>query len=330
MSEIIYRTSAVVRGPWFLNQIELEELDVILEEQEAQLQSYAKKKIDQEVLDDVQSEKRLSERYKLPKEINWEEKEKEIRGRLEDSSRFAVERTILMCYVDGKKLSVNSFSEAMRHPESTNSYIEGFIVSLKCAGISCTVKLDDDYQCFSINVYPENLKESQEIFRAFQHWAITHQPPKWQSLWLSAPRLLSLWFFVMAIVFLASFGISENSKFLLKEQAHKMISAGIAQKDSLKAQELMLALLSNYSPPTSTIVVSRWYIWLLGVGSVLAIILCVKPSKIYVGVGKGRIWVRNWRWWLNFVFYTIPASLFLSLLASIIFEKIKPLLGIGA
>jgi hypothetical protein len=309
MAELVYKTSVEIPRPVILGHEALLRLDGILEEYWQNLNKRKEESIRTQV--DREMDESLTRYPAL-----YQEEEKKVSRRKEVetwvASRCADDAlSISIEFSDDTKLSVKSFTEAMRHPHVMKEAPGGFEVSLRCKEVRCKVTLRENWGGLSIEVSPEGSPIANDLFGALKDWAMRNRAPSWQRLWhrgqLLVVFLWGVWLSSVLIVPGVIYGGA--SKTAYSAEAAKLLSKGLSSGDQLKATEIMLALASGYSPAPARATLPGWY-WLLTIGGLALCLILSFPPNCVIGLGAGEARLRRWKVWLGFVFYSVPVFLF--------------------
>jgi hypothetical protein len=330
MAELVYKTSVEIPRPVILGHEALLKLDGILEEYWQILNKHREESIQRQI--DREMEEGLTQ---YPSLYNEEQKKVSLRGRVEKqlAQRYADDAlSISIHFSDDTKLSVRSFSEAMRHHHVTNKTPDGFRVSLRCGEVRCIVALRDDSGGLAIEVSPEGSPNANDLFGALKDWAMRSRAPSWQRFWHRRRALVVLlwWLWTSSVLAVPLVIYSEATKTDYKAEAAKLLSKGLSSGDQLKATEIMLALASDYTPARVVrFTLPGWY-WFLTVGGLALCLILSFPPNCVIGLGAGEARVRGWRVWLKLVFYSVPIFLFTTFLLPFLVRLVRILLHLPA
>jgi hypothetical protein len=241
-------------------------------------------------------------------------------------------RTITFRLRHDKELETSSFEEALLHPAVMHENVLGLKYEIRVRDTTASLVLEkntkervnkqtnwtlfdteENETELQITVEPRSGALNQELFAVLRDWAINVQPPAWQR-WILNIRsigriVLFLWVFFFAVNFFSP--TPPNFKEHYKQEARKLLDQGITANNQQKALELLLAIESDYVPPSANPTPptrsSRSLITnLLGIFAVSVIAFF---PELCIGVGKGKQYLGWWQTWVRFVSITVPSLL---------------------
>jgi len=234
-----------------------------------------------------------------------------IEGRVSKRRAEQRRKSIVLFLPNGRKLTVNSLKEAFIEPSLARETPVGFHILMRGAEISVDLQIDADLpEYLRIDVERESDPVARQIFADLYDWALAVKPPRWQELWSAGFAPFIAWpVYVMVALITLQVAFNSDSKAALRREAYAILKDGISASEERRALEVTLALVSDYELPSAraTGLTPRTGTLLL-TGLAICIVLSITP-KFAMGIGHGQIVVHRWRWWLRFVFYTIPAAL---------------------
>jgi hypothetical protein len=319
MSEFFYQTSESIRGPWLIPGEQLRALDKILTDEYARLIERNQKVLDADVEDQLRRDLEFESRENRTKE-EIKQKRDQIKKSLRDYHRYTESRELVMFFdKDKRKMKVEKFEDALRESTLMDEVPTRFEAKIECGEIRCDVGLSKYLNTLDIRVSPEHLSEARELFVSLLGWAKANRPPKWQQLWRTFNGLQ--WILWMVVLFISFGVVSDSAKTAYKQEASALLQKGVSQENQLRAIEILLALQSDYSPPSREGSVPGW-LKLLFFGGLITCIATSFAPKTILGIGKGEDKIRFWRWWLRFVFYLVPAFLFLNVVWPLVHDRV--------
>lgn len=305
-----------IDGAWHFTRVSLERLDSILDSAWSWLQIERKRRIKGDV------EKQL--RQWMPNVTGADPAErKEHRKRIRKSvtAGFDIhgnERRIIVSFQSGRKLVVERFSQAIEDNSTANDRPTGFDVQLKCARMSLEIIYSGGlFSSLRVYTYPSNVAGLTGFIAKVRQWAEDASVPRWQQIWRNWVGWH--WFVVLVAISLIASIMSSidktGSKKQLAHAAHELLKDGISEDERQRADELILALLSNYQPSTpKNLVAERVVMFMLGM-LVLSVPFSFAP-KTTIGIGAGIksirrqvAWATTVKWLGSFLFFGVCASL---------------------
>jgi hypothetical protein len=318
MSEFFYQTSESLSGPWLLPGEQLRALDKILSDEYSRLIERNERLLEVEVEDQLRRDLDFeSKEIRTREEIK--QKREQIKKSLRVYHRYTESRELVIFFdKDRRKMKVEKFEDALRESTLMDEVPTRFEAKLECGEIRCDVGLSKYLGTLDIRVSPEHISEARELFVSLLGWAKANRPPKWQQLW---PTFNGLQWILWIAVLLISFGVvSDSAKTAYKQEASALLQKGVSQENQLRAIEILLALQSEYSPPSRGGSLPGWLKLLFFGGLITCIVTSFAPKTI-LGIGKGEDKIRFWRRWLRFVFYLVPSFIFLNVVWPIVHDR---------
>ena len=190
---------------------------------------------------------------------------------------------------------------------------------------------EDNETELQITVEPRSTSLSQELFGVLKHWATGVQPPIWQR-WILNIRFLGRWILFLWILILAAGFFSTappNFKEHYKQEARKLLDQGINSSNQQKALELLLAVESDYAPPSAKPVPARWSSRSLitNLIGLFAVSVIAFFPELCIGLWRGKQYLRWWQTWMRFVSVTVPGLLVARYVWPQLFSLVEKALG---
>lgn len=316
MSRLQYYTKKTFKGPWLLDANALRELDEHL----------------------IKHWKLLEERRinLLEDEINEAESRKDIYSELEErieqiqyNSKYANGIKQISIIYEDSSYPCESLKTALQSIELTGKNPLGLIISMISGDIKCLIALSET-DGLKIDITPEKVKESQDLFVDIYNWADKYKEKIPQQIWQRIAET-PWWRFVYIIFFLTFILIGYiililqqyQSVLDAQQRAIDLIDRGITNANLIEAVTLLLEMQVkgriDFKLP-------RWFFGLSLVVFFFVTILHIRP-KIVLGIGKGVERIRWWRFWIRFVIFTIPASV-LGFIGPYLVDLVKKIFGI--
>jgi hypothetical protein len=307
MAELIYPTSLTWEGPWLLGSEKLNLLDEILDEFWPQLKERGGDPFKREV------ESRVAELLAQGREATREEVEKEISWR-----RPKYSKTLTLYLETGKSLEVDSFKEALLHPQVQTELADGFRAAIESGELKAEVRLG---LWMSIEVSPAKDALAVALFGALSNWAASSTPSKWLRRWRGLSGIQWMAYFFLVVILLGV--VAENpGKKSAQAEAVKLIQDGVSSSNQPKALETLLKL--AVSPDAVNPHIPAWLYFLAFGGLALCVLLSFRPPAVILGIGAGEKRLRRWKTWLKVVFVVVPAFVFTNVLWPLIASRFLP------
>lgn len=333
-------TSATLEGPFMLDSKQLEELDKLLGEEKARLEAYRNQLVEDAVNEEFakyqasrkearytrtfrEDEKELKEQWDLRQRAKEEQDEKDDRERAVSYANRLYKPASLEVTVfapSGKRFSAETFAEINRAPGMHEHHAKRCLIRLEAARVTCKVDIDRDFVSGSeaeIEVSPASVEASQELFVRLRRFFERSQSHRVIRFLHSAPPLHWLVFGLYFFVGVQVAGRRIEPPHPARLEAAKLLSDGYKQTDQAKAVELLLRLQAEPGPPAQTSI-ADWFLPWLAVLFAISVAMHFWP-RVEIGVGRGDDRIVRWRWWLKFMYATIPLAIFAG--------TVKPYLG---
>jgi hypothetical protein len=268
----------------------------------------------------------------------------------DSSNQDSSVRTITFRLRHDKELETSSFRDALFHPAAINENALGLKYEVKVRDITALLVLEkntkeraikqtnwtifdteENETELQITVEPKSAALSQELFAVLKDWAVGVQPPIWQK-WVLNFRgfgrlALFFWLLLLGVFFFSP--TPPNLKEHYKQEARKLLDKGIDSNNQQKALELLLAIYSDYVPPSAkpvpTMLSSRSLITnLLGLFAVSVVAFF---PELCIGLWRGKQYLRWWRTWVRFVSVTVPGLLVARYFWPQLFNLVEKALG---
>jgi len=321
MRGLQYSTDDIIEGPWLLDTNALKDLDSIIQKHWRSLESRRNQLLDLAVDDEYKKyEKQLS--------ISHQYVSEQLELFRRSHPVYSVSYLQICLRYKKSRYFCESFESAFRERSLFDSIPNGFAIEFNSVDIKCKIDLSEQ-NGMSINVVPEEVMESQELFLDIYQWTIRHRAPYWQRLWGKiADRGYWPYFAIVVVsslVLLVINTFSANSEILaLQEAAQRLIDQGLSTSNMPQAIELLLKM---QILDRSTIEFPGWYTVVVFGSIILGIILHIRP-KIVLGIGKGSNYLRSWKIWQVLVGVTIPTLIFYNFVLPPVVNFIKQLINI--
>ena len=305
-------------GPWLLDGDKLEALDKILDEEWPRLSKRNEDRLEKEL------DKKMEHYNDLNKLAGTRPESAEALSKIREETRASLmrypydygEERLITIHLKEKKVTVKSFSEALREPNLLNETPVGFEMTVKNGDIKCEVEAGRGRKSLEISVSPEHVAEAREMFAALQRWANNSRAPKWQQLWVSGKGVMwFLWVFIVLLSISMASDDKTTAKDNYKEQAKQLLIGGVTPDNQTKAIEILLALQAEYVParPARPFSYPAWFSILFFGGLIICILFSISP-KIVLGIGKGQDLIHRWRAWSRFIFVLVPGFVLVNII----------------
>jgi hypothetical protein len=309
MASVSFPTARTIECPLLIEASHLESLDKIFDQHLPQLQAHNEKRIAEEA-------SRGTRQYVLRRYItedNAEAYEAKLKKELSDDYKYRKVRSVSIYLTRGREITAKNFTEAMNLPVGDDELPVGFSAVLRVGVIKANLNTGYRFnQKITVEVEPNNTEVALSLFGALSNWASGIEAPKWQQKWCAwkaAPvLLLSMWLFigVLAVPFT---NWNEAGKSAAKEEARKLLAGGVNANNERRATELLLAIESDYVPPSvraPSLGVKYWSY--VSLGAIILFVVTIYPSMC-IGLWKGKRRLHAWRAWMRILTIGIPALL---------------------
>lgn len=308
MPELTYRTTTEIGAPLLITAKALRELDTVIATQLPKLKEAQEQLISDKV------DERISKSAWALGQNPPAEKVQELRLDYAEQARKELlegySTEVVVRFLNGSRLKAKSFDEAASHAEISDSVPTGFEVEVKAGSVSARINTGSYGPGLDISVSPSAYEPPSYFFSALRTWGRSIEAPRWQPAWvdheLARFLLWALWFAVVFTWF--SIHVDTAAKNYYREQAHKILKDGVNSGNEQKALETLLALQSEYSPPTPGEPLGRRF-WFFTLGGLTTCIILNIHPKLEIGLGKGEHRILAWRRWMKFVFVAVPGSI---------------------
>lgn len=310
MAILSFPTTRKIQCPLLIEANHLESLDRIFDRHLPQMQ--------EEKIRGVAEEASQMVRQGLRKHYIKEEKaaasEAEYKQELANSSKYRESRVVSIYLTKGREIIATNFSEAMDQPVGEDELPVGFSAHMRVGEITARVSaVGHWHKEMTVQVDPNDNEVAQSLFGALSNWASGIEAPKWQQKWLEnkwiASGLLLIWL-VAGGMFIPFGNWNEAGKNAAKEEAKKLLAAGGINTDNEhRAIELLLAIQSDYRPPSiSTPPLGLKYWSYLFLGALILLAVTIYPD-LCIGLWKGKHRLHHWRLWMRTLTLAVPGLL---------------------
>lgn len=296
-----------MKGLWLLSQEDLESLDRLIDAEWVKL-------LDAKKADQKAAVKKARERAK---ELGrYDNKTTEERKELSKTIRVEVQkaqewkgdfRRVEIHFKSGKRHVVERFEEALRDLTLQDEIPTRFASVIHCGEIEAKVELNGWFSRnqVTVDIAPDSSPPAIQFAETLRLWFRSKNGPKWQQLWVS------WWGVAWVIVFVAlqalpAIAKEPNPSERWMAEARELLHRGIQPKESQRATELILSILSGNSERSSA-GSSGWVLVTFAAIFLMAIILTIRPCST-IAVGKGSAAIQRYQCWSRLVSYTIPVT----------------------
>lgn len=323
MKQLLFSTKLNLNGPWLLDSNSLKDLDKAISENWIKLEGRRVKLLNSEV---------KTRRANLPENMTSKELKEQLDKIKQLSPHSHGIKEVRIFFSNDSRFICEDFETAFSERGLVTETPIGFEVILKSGDITCRIEAYLENQ-LKIEVTPEELPESQELYMALREWALNYHPAYWQRLWISIAKyrvyFAGLIVFVTgAYIYLLQFFTYFLASSSTENKINQLLKAGIDQSNLPEAVELLLTTQIEQSTSSWTNKISPLILLLLGITIFLLMIISPIYPKVVLGIGKGSNYIRIWRIWLTSVALSIPAFIFFNFVSPYIVDFVKRFLGI--
>jgi hypothetical protein len=262
----------------------------------------------------------------------------------EDRSTERTKRSVILYLSAGRTVKSTRFGDAIKQPNIGTEEPLGFRVQLEFGRMKATISLTklvrnvvqptsptqfqvvQESQKLDFSVEPSDHQAAPELFGLIENWATDLAPSAMMRNWVKyRPGFVIL---LVCWLFCGWLYPHVNTKGTVADQyrdeAARILNDGITEKNERRALEMVLAIQADIPPPPGHISwrPTRAYWGRYGLGAVILLVLSCSPTVV-IGVWKGKATLRAWHRWNRFVLFSVPGTMFLTL----IWPKIIGLLG---
>ncbi|MCC7359169.1 MAG: hypothetical protein IT317_06815 [Anaerolineales bacterium] len=326
MPELRYGTDLSIAGPWQLDSQQLIELNVILDEAWTRLHLGWQNEVNKEV------QRRLSDYEKMLAEYGKTATAEELAAReteyRKDVVRFvSPNRNTKIRFRTKEVFDCATIAEAIRERSTLDKTPAGFVTSMEIGKLRCKVSLNDSHiyasSTLDIQVSPEESSEAKELFVALRNWAIRNQPSSLLRWWARVGGATLFWALALSVwgLFVIWIAVTLSTTSAAKSRARDLLDFGISDSNMAEAVELLLILQVDYLPGTTPRDVSV-PIWLkaYSFGGLVAVVLLWYKPDVELGIGMGEQRIATRRRWQSLVLKALPAAIFGTIVAPLIYE----------
>jgi hypothetical protein len=311
MAKISIPTIRKVKPPLLIEAAHLEALDQIIERNLVGMREYNNK----EIADEAAKRVRTYVHRRLISEQNAAAEEEKYKKEFSASFEFREERSVSIYLTKGKEIKALTFSEAISQPVGDDELATGFLAYLKVGRMRAKVTLGPESwrPHLEVEVQPNDIELTQQLFGTLSNWASAFEAPKWQQRWVNMKWLpssiLFLWL-MMGVLFVPLAQWSQAGAQANKEEGRQLLSSGgVNASNEQRAISIILAIESEYSSTNvhaKPLGLKYWAYVIFG-GLILGAV-SIFPNTC-IGLWKGRRRVAAWRWWIRLLTVGIPLSL---------------------
>lgn len=328
MSELHYRTTISIPGPWLIEGESLVSLDELLTHELAILDGIRKRELNNEVKRSL-SRLRAESYFAAKSDDRKKEAEKENKAHvIKYSEHRHVTREVVVALANGQKVKAESFSEILRVPEAQSGTVESCEVEIRCGEFRASIAFPKYYgQSMEISVSPPSKEAAAQFFVRIEQWAQSNASPKWVRMWRDLhPLPLTIAPAILGALSLA--GVSEQvSTPDIRESARNLLKADLTTEEQAEAFQLILSSIAASPAPQRKMVAEPWFVVAAGITALMCVLLWF-PPKSAIGIGTGVRSIKRWRTWLWIVSVVIPGFAFMGVFSSIVgsalFESLRP------
>jgi hypothetical protein len=316
MVTILHSTQKSWNGPWLLDGVSIKELDNIISTYWEKLERRRKSLL----------EKDIKERYKSYKKIYGNTLPDHIKETLElhtSESSFALtdkQFNIILSRDHARFFPCESFGTAFRERALLDEIPCGFAVYLTSGDVTCKLFVDYDTNKLEVEIKPNDVAESRELFTDVYTWVDRHSQTPIQRFfeWLSRRK----WFLIVpytSTMFLLFVQAQDRTMENLRDKAIDFLQTGISQSNVIEAVDILLRIETQSVTP-QPMHFPTWFWFSLGGLTYLVLALFLQP-RVILGIGKGTRRIKLWKWWQGILLITIPLFI-VGLLSSFFGERI--------
>lgn len=294
----------VHKGPWILNQNDLEDLEIVLIE----IEKYLAQSLEIEIIEFVEAENAA---YTL----SPDEKQKKISDAGERYAFIRREKKITLISSDGKRLIGESIREILKDSSLDSFDPKEFHVFMEWGNnnnfrLEVPTSLDGELR-LDINCF--DLSKSNDIRLDFNNWLNKRRPQRKIQFWSEWSQLMAVFLATPIIIFSILFFDTDYSTYhsVVKRESMELLEKGIDSSNVYQAVELLMKEQINYAPkdfvPQKIENDPVYLIWLC-ITSFLFIVAAIPPVTT-IGLGKRKRKAELYKVWIKIVTVTVPAAL---------------------
>jgi hypothetical protein len=320
MAQVLYPTAIKVEGPLLIEKDSLTRLDSILDDHWKRFVENQDQEFEKEF--DLESQRWA----KLLNKEEMEERRSSLDRSIRSYGKYFRQRSVTIHFADGRKLRVQSFSEALSNVEIIDELPVDLKVKMICGNVEMSIETETyTLPTLTLSVSPSDDETARDLFGDLKSWLRTVRPSKWLKLW-SWISVFSLGLWMSWFVCLSLFLVNSVSNSVdYKSIGSQIVAKGVTSENRDQALQVILAIQSGYGGSTTFHPGLRMWIFALG-GFVACLILSYSP-KIVIGLGKGEQRISAWRTWIKIVFVFIPLFIASNILAPLLVDLISRKLG---
>ncbi len=314
MGELYIPNETEIRGPWFIDSNDLEELDAVIEfindklreSKEKEYRAAAQLSVEKNIYADIDSAIAAAKKYDVDKY------EKKVVITAKDNTRLID---------DSIKGLLKDYKIKTLHVKDFHIHIQ-FDYSTKFE-LTITRKYDGELK---YKIYCSDSDCKDEIRYKVDSWIDKHHPSKGNQIWNRFAFLfgmLSCFFMMFTVPFMISIE-SPNMQAQYKNQIDSLIRQGVTQENQSKSIELLLKYESGYVPTGAKEVVKINKLPIrLGTTFLLIFLLSIFYPKTTIGIGKHKSLLKFYKFYTVAVLVTLPATFILPIIVEWISNFIK-------
>jgi hypothetical protein len=305
MVKVIVNKDIRESGPFLIDSTGLEELDNLLDTGWEKI-----RKIKNEIV-----EQRIEQEKIKYSSISLEKLENSIR------KTYPIASDKISCIIEfksGKIIEAISFKEIMSQPELKDETPISAKIERNCGLARVDIRVGPDELVVTLESDDINLND---LHYELKKWVDKFKPNPFLIIWKTVKQYHWPLFVLFALVCLLLYTPSYKVyKSILEKQAVEILKNGVDSTNYHKALHLLLAYETGYCPENikPQMVGDIRYGKIFVIGLLLCIVLSFMPKNI-IGIGKGSQKIKIWKWWIKFIYISVPVAIGLP----IIIEKIQ-------
>lgn len=294
MSKLIYSTPLRYNegGPWFIGKEKLAELEEIYVRNIEKINLHVGEKRQGQGKSIVEDARKMGEAQSTIDALD-----RYLAGVISYEIKFE--------FQGNKKLVCSSLTEALRHPEFIKEGIVNFSIETEGYPYTCNLSIGDLHLHLWAN--PEEDDYVRAFYSEVHSWVLSVEPPAWQRIWRSVPRLAFPTAWLLVVSLLGQILSINPRKAELQSQAKKILESEAYVHDQRGAIETLLKLNVDY-----TLVIPVWAYVAAALSLVVVVVLCFPPPHFLIGLGIGTRRIDSWRRRIKISFIIIPGAIFAS------------------
>jgi hypothetical protein len=317
MAKISYPTEKSTPGPWLIEMNHLTSVDGLFDEYQ--------NKFREDVLADLRSQAERS-LTRGGREYTPEQFQAEVRNLQSVYGRES--RSVAVYLKGGKTIASDQFADLLRLPNMNGETAVGFRCDLRVGDFRASISVRSGWsKSLSIEAMPSDSVRAQEFYSALENLVTDAAPSPLQQAWLkyadfAGSGLLFMWVFFGLLI--ATVGITPDAKDRYRGEIQQILTNGVNQGNQARATQLILAIVSDYTDPSTPpfkLGIKYWGYFVIGLIVLGALRAC---PGVVIGIWKGKQKIRYWRRWVSFVWVTVPGLI----LTSVVWPRLLLYLGV--